>query len=464
MKRAEVEFHNFASLGEPERALEHYARQNRNRATVIRKHLSFLGAVPGAITPFLEIGANVGHSSFMLATEFGAQGFALDISADALRHGRREFDMPVVRIAGDAAKLPFADESLRFVMAFQMLSQFSDIEQVFIEVKRVLRPGGIFFFADEPMLRLLSLRLYRAPYYDLMRPWEKTLYDWGLLGYLVKDVIGARQEESFGIRQNHTMYLADWERLIRKHFAALEYETFVTERGWGERVLARSLPGAPRLLGGTLAAFCKKAGTCTPPPTEAGAASEMGSFQQFLRCPDCGNSFTRNSAQTLECTACPYRAHDEGGVYTVLPTRDREELYPGDRADIIDFSQPGHELKLGEGWGQLEGRDGAEYRWVGEHATAQLAAVNPGELRLRIRGHAPEQAFQQGQPVRIRVRANEQSLPEMPLKRPGLFIYEADLPRANRYTVEIACSPIFSAPPDVRVFSLTFSMLRLVPR
>ena len=90
------------------------------------------------------------------------------------------------------------------------------------------------------MLRLLSLRLYRAPYYNLMRPWEKRLHDAGLLGYLVKDVIGAQQEESFGIRQNHTMYLADWERLIRKHFVALEYDTFVPDRGWAESVVRKS--------------------------------------------------------------------------------------------------------------------------------------------------------------------------------------------------------------------------------
>ena len=42
---------------------------------------------------------------------------------------------------------------------------------------------------------------------------------WGLLGYLVKDVIGAHQEENFGIRQNHRMTLRDWDDLLRKHFA-----------------------------------------------------------------------------------------------------------------------------------------------------------------------------------------------------------------------------------------------------
>ena len=79
VKRAEVEFHNFASLGEPERAVSVYAEENQRRAAVIRAHLPFIGQM----SPFLEIGANAGHTSYMLANEFGAEGFALDISADA---------------------------------------------------------------------------------------------------------------------------------------------------------------------------------------------------------------------------------------------------------------------------------------------------------------------------------------------------------------------------------------------
>src|SRR5438874_3750343 len=193
VKRAEVEFHNFASLGEPERAIAHYAEENQRRGAIIRNYLKFIGAM----SPFLEIGSNVGHTSYMLANEFGASGFALDISADSLRYGialqdRWQLSRAPIRIAGDAANLPFADGSLRFVLAFQMLSQFMHMERVFLEVKRVLAPGGIFLFADEPMLRLLSLRLYRCPYYNLMNRWERKLFDWGLLGYLVKDVIGAR--------------------------------------------------------------------------------------------------------------------------------------------------------------------------------------------------------------------------------------------------------------------------------
>src|SRR5581483_5060510 len=106
VKRAEVEFHNFASLGQPERAIAHYAEQNVRRGAVIRNHLGFIGDM----TPFLEIGSNVGHTSYMLANEFGASGFALDISADSLRYGAAlkehwHLSQSPVRIAGDVLNL-----------------------------------------------------------------------------------------------------------------------------------------------------------------------------------------------------------------------------------------------------------------------------------------------------------------------------------------------------------------------
>jgi ubiquinone/menaquinone biosynthesis C-methylase UbiE len=468
VKRAEVEFHNFASLGEPERAIATYAEENIRRSAVIRNHLEFIGP----LSPFLEIGSNVGHTSYMLANEFGGNGFALDISADSLRYGialqeRWNWPRAPVRIAGDAANLPFQDGSLKFVMAFQMLSQFMNIESVFLEVKRVLAPGGIFLFAEEPLKRMLTLRLYRCPYYETMKPWERKLADWGLLGYLVRDVIGAHQEESFGIRQNHTMGLSEWHALIRKHFVAHEYEIFVPERGWGERIVKRfairtdrygSVWRAARLLGGTLAAVCRKEG---PEPSLPGSLEH---FERHLRCPDCNAELTRDSADSLNCRRCPYRAPNEGGVYNLLPSAERRELYPGDRPDVIDFSQPGHESKLLGNWYDLEGVFGNKYRWIGERATARLERVNPGPLKLRIRGFAHQRSFEQGQPACVALRVNNADAGTFPLDRNGLFIIETDVPEASEYVVEIHAAPCWSMPPDRRLFTVNLSMIRLVPR
>ena len=463
VKRAEVEFHNFASLGEPERAMAHYAEQNRRRGAVIRNHLAFIGEM----TPFLEIGSNVGHCSYMLENEFGASGYALDISADSLRHGiaLRDawgYERSPVRLAGDAANLPFADGSLRFVMAFQMLSQFMNMERVFLEVKRVLAPGGIFLFAEEPLKRMLSLRLYRCPYYDTMKPWERRLFDWGLLGYLVRDVIGAHQEESFGIRQNHTMGLKDWNRMIRAHFADVRFQVFVPERGWGERVVKRagtridphgSEWTPAKLLGGALAAVCKKAGTSLP------CAYDQGWFETRLRCPDCKGRLMRDALDVLACEACGYKAPNEGGVYNLLPSGEKAELYPGDREDVIDFSLPGHEAKLVGQWNELEGVFGNKYRWMDGHASARLKPMKPGGQRLRIRGHASD-----GHPVKLRALVNGGQVGEWALSRSGLFLVEADLPDAGEYLVEILAGPSWKVATDDRSFTVSLSMIRLVPR
>lgn len=467
VKRAEVEFHNFASLGEPERAAAYYAEENRNRGAVLRKHLGFVGEV----SPFLEIGANAGHTSYLLANEFGASGFALDLSADALRHGIALMDQwgyprAPVRIAGDGAHLPFRDGSLQFVMAFQVLSQFMNLENIFMEVKRVLVPGGVFFFAEEPVKRMLSLRLYRAHYYEIMKPWERKLYDWGLLGYVVRDVIGAQQEENFGIRQNHSMLISDWHRLIEKHFPEHRYETFVPERGWSERLIKRAAIRldphrsewrAAKLLGGTLAAFCRKEGV------HQSSFPPVGELERYLRCPDCRGDL-RSDATVLHCLNCGYQSEEEGGVYNLLPSAERAELYPGDRADIIDFSVPGHEARLLEGWDKLEGLTGAEYRWLGtKPVLARLERVRTGPHGIRIRGQVDEAAFAHSEPVKVRVRVNGEFLREIRLERSGIFVFEADLPDAPDYRVEIQASPAFLRPPDDRLLSVTISMIRLIP-
>lgn len=466
VKRAEVEFHNFASFGEPERAIATYAAENLRRSGIIQDHRDFIGEM----SPFLEIGSAAGHSSYMLANQFGAGGFALDLSADALRYGRVllerwNLEKAPVRVAGDALHLPFADNSLRMVMAFQMLSQFMDIGAVFQEVHRVLAPGGVFLFAEEPLRRLLSLRLYRCPYYETMKPWERKLFDWGLLGYLVRDVIGAEQEESFGIRQNHTMGLKEWHQLVTGHFADFRYQMFVPERGPGERIVKRlavkldphgSEWRAARLLGGTLAAICKKAGSAPVEPRR--------SFEQYLQCPDCKASLHRDATDTLFCASCGYCAPLEGGVYNLLSSAVRTELYPGDRSDVIDFCLPSHASHLGEGWYDLEGVFGNKYRWIGRRATARLERVAPGPLTLRIRGHAPDPERTKGEPMRLTVKVNGQPSGEWTLTRPGLFILEAPVADAPSYEVEVTARPVWKMPPDDRELSVTLSMFRLIAR
>jgi SAM-dependent methyltransferase len=463
VKRASVEWHNFATLGQTERQMKEYAAQNRGRSTIIRNFGDFIGD----LSPFLEIGASAGHTSYMLANEFGASGFALDISAGALRHGQHLMDAwhlerAPIRVAGDAARLPFRDGSLKLVMACQMLSQFLGMERVFAEVRRVLAPGGVFLFVEEPLKRKLTLRLYRCPLHDAMKPWERKLDGVGLLGYLVRDVIGADQEEKFGIRQNHTMGIKEWVAMIGRHFAEQRHQMFVPQRGWGEISMKRMADrigwSAATLLGGTLSAACKKAGTYNALPVD------MSRFETYFRCPDCYAGLARDPDDGLFCANCGYESANEGGVYNLVQSRHKTELYPGDSDDQIDFCSPSHEERLGEGWHELEGSFGNKYRWIGPRATATLNNQRVQPLRIRIRGSAPEACLENGRQPKIEVKVNGQGVGQWTISRTGLFLLEADIPQASAYQVEILAGPALHAPGDIRELTVIISMIRLVPR
>ena len=259
------------------------------------------------------------------------------------------------------------------------------------------------------------------------------------------------------------MDLKQWRALIQKHFSDHRYEIFVPERGWAESAVKRlavrldryrSVWTAGRLLGGTFAAVCRKAGSQVP-------EFRADRFEQPLRCPDCHGALGRGADDTLTC-GCGYRAANEGGVYNLLRSSDRKELYPGDREDLIDFSAPGHEQRLGGGWHRVEGVFGNRYRWLDRRATATLKRCSAGPQRLRIRGHAPQACFEQGQPVRIEVLANGATLDRWTLERTGLFVLEADLPDAPGYSLEIQASPAWQSPPDGRTLTVNVSMIRLV--
>jgi SAM-dependent methyltransferase/uncharacterized protein YbaR (Trm112 family) len=463
VKRAQVEFHNFASLGEPERALRVYREENIRRGGLLSENRQWAPS----LSPFLEIGANAGHTSYLLANEFGAEGFALDLSADALVHGQYlksawNYEKSPVLVAGDAMRLPFRDGSLHFVMIFQTLSQFPDTHAVLAEVNRVLAPGGTFYFAEEPVRRRLTLGLYRAPYPEQMKPWEKRLFESGWLEFIARDVIGAGQEENFGIRQNHRHTLKDWWRILYDHFGSVHLITFPRDRGWANKQVQRVIwkinkPKAPMrcasILGATLAGFCRKAGELPPPAP----------LMDLLACPDCYSPLDNPAPDELICRSCGYAARRENGLFNLLNSQLRNELYPGVRPDILNFSKPGHEAGLVSGFSELEGAFGNRYRWIGAQAVAKLPRLRPGPLLARLRGYAHPDMFSIGRP-KIDLTVNGVRLKSFRLDRPGLFVLEADLPHAEDYTVCIEASPLWKPAIDDRWITVNLSEIRLAPR
>jgi malonyl-CoA O-methyltransferase len=98
----------------------------------------------------LDAGCGTGHASRALLKRYrGSQLVALDLAEGMLRQARRR--RPMLRrldaVCADVAALPLADASVDMIFSSLMLQWCNDLDAVFAEFRRVLRPGGLFSFA-----------------------------------------------------------------------------------------------------------------------------------------------------------------------------------------------------------------------------------------------------------------------------------------------------------------------------
>lgn len=99
----------------------------------------------------LDLGCGTGQCIPGLMERYrGASVTALDIAFPMLAHARRRgrwLRRPAC-VCADAERLPFADASFDLVFSNLMLQWCVDIEAVFGELQRVMRPGGLLLFTS----------------------------------------------------------------------------------------------------------------------------------------------------------------------------------------------------------------------------------------------------------------------------------------------------------------------------
>ncbi len=100
----------------------------------------------------LDIGSGTGYGSRKLKQRFKkAQYYQSDISGEMLKAARKKSPKYFSKnhfLCADASQMPIQDQQFDLVFSSLMLQWCSDLDLVFAEVKRVLKPGGVFLFAS----------------------------------------------------------------------------------------------------------------------------------------------------------------------------------------------------------------------------------------------------------------------------------------------------------------------------
>ena len=146
------------SFGRSARAYDAAAVLQKRVRDELLERLDVVRLEPAVV---LDLGAGTGHASLALKRRYrSSQVIALDLAEGMLREaGKRQTLLRRFRrVCGQAAALPLRDASVDLVFSNLMLQWCQDPDSVFGEIRRVLKPGGLFTFTTFGPDTLVELR------------------------------------------------------------------------------------------------------------------------------------------------------------------------------------------------------------------------------------------------------------------------------------------------------------------
>lgn len=100
----------------------------------------------------LDMGSGTGYGSRKLKQRFKkARFYQADISGEMLKTARKQSPRHFSKnhfVCADAVQMPIKENQFDLVFSSLMLQWCNDLDRVFAEVKRILKPGGLFLFAS----------------------------------------------------------------------------------------------------------------------------------------------------------------------------------------------------------------------------------------------------------------------------------------------------------------------------
>lgn len=275
------------------------------------------------LSPFLEIGAEKGQRSMLLVNEFGAKGFASDLSFESLAAASSfakslSFKNLPTLLCCDAYNLPFANNSFPFIFCFETLHHFPDPTLVTEEIYRVLSPGGVFYFGEEPVKQDINLNLWRRGYH--LSPQEKFLKAIGILPFLSK--IGKAEVRHGVLEEEFSLKL--WKKALSIFYKVETTVKPVFFGPGGSLIKTQGVWQDPKLI--TQALISLQGGGIEGFGIKKGKPKSQKDLKKVLTCPDCKKKLVRKRKE-LSCPACQRQFSKKRGVLMLLPIKLQKKLY-----------------------------------------------------------------------------------------------------------------------------------------
>jgi SAM-dependent methyltransferase len=130
---------------------------------VIRDHFGSLGHLEA-----LDLGCSTGIMASYYAEEL-AHVTGIDIDEDAVAHARRAFARPNLTFeVRDGLSTGFPEGSFDVITCAHVYEHVPEAERLFAEIHRLLKPGGVCYFAGTNRLNLIEPHYGRLPFLSLL--------------------------------------------------------------------------------------------------------------------------------------------------------------------------------------------------------------------------------------------------------------------------------------------------------
>jgi len=312
--------------GEPSK--KQYKKIIKDRIKDYTKYFTILQKNNILLGPYLELGAGVGQGAMLLENKFGIQGFTSDISFETLQLSTQykknlKFKKMPIKICCDLYNLPFQSNSIPFIFTFQTLHHLPDPYPAMKEFKRVLAPGGYFYFNEEPIAQKFNLNLWRR---DRNLQWFEKILKYTIVLHFISRI--GKSEVDHNILEE-TFSLKLWEKSLNVFdfitvtmsifpFNSQIQQTKKQKKDWIYPPFYQKL--LLELFGGGIGALCQK--------KTNGKALKTAMLHELLACPSCKSKPPLEKKEnSFYCRVCKSTYKNKNGIYMLLSKKQEQLLY-----------------------------------------------------------------------------------------------------------------------------------------